>query len=161
MSDSARQRLAFEQARLLGALTTGAVVPAGFDQERVAAAAESLSSKRARAVARAWPRLVQAMNDEFDVSFASYARAHPLAGDGSPLIDGRAFIDWLASDGRLSDAGRLEAFAFDARYRISEGNVTPRRGPFLRARRLNEARRLLVVIRLPLVGERWWNVKFL
>ena len=161
MSDGARRRLAFEQARLLGALTTGAAAPAGFDRERVAAATESLSSKRARAVARAWPRLARAMGDEFAVSFANYACAHPLAGDGSPLVDGRAFIDWLARDGRLSDEGRVEAFAFDARYRMSGGKVRRRRGPFVRARRLNETRRLLVVIRLPLVGERWWDAKFL
>src|SRR5689334_15189161 len=161
MSDSARERLAFEQAQLLGALTAGAAAPAGFDHERVAAAAESLLSKRAGAVARVWPRLTQAMKGEFAASFASYARARPLAGDHSPLIDGRSFIDWLARDGRLNDEGRIEAFAFDARYRISGGRVTPRRGPLLRARRLNETRRLLMVIRLPLVIERWWNVKFL
>lgn len=161
MSDSARQRLALEQAQLLDALVAGATAPAGFDRERVAAAAESLFSKRARATARAWPRLARAMNGEFAASFASYARAHPLASDHSPLVDGRAFIDWLARDGRLRDEGWLEAFAFDARYRISGGRVTPRRGPFLRARRLGETRRLLVVIRLPLVGERWWNAKFL
>jgi hypothetical protein len=161
MSDTARQRLAFEQARLLGALTAGAAAPAGFDHERVAAAAESLLSKRAGTVARVWPRLAQAMKGEFAASFASYARAHPLAGEYSALIDGRAFIEWLAREGRLNDEGRVEAFAFDARYRISGGRITPRRGPFLRARRLNETRRLLVVIRLPLVVERWWNIKFL
>src|SRR5690242_4472502 len=100
MSDGARQRLAFEQARLLGALTAGAAAPTGFDHERVRAAAEALLSKRVGTVARAWPRLTQAMKGEFATSFASYARARPLAGDHSPLVDGRAFIDWLARAGR-------------------------------------------------------------
>ena len=161
MSESARQRLAFEQAQLLGALVTGATVPAGFDNERVAATAESLLSKRVRAVARAWPRLRRDMNDEFAACFASYARAHPLTSDGSPLADGRAFIDWLERAGRLSDEGRLEAFAFDARYRITDDCVRVRRAPLLRALRLNTPRRLIVVLRLPLVGERWLNIEFL
>jgi hypothetical protein len=161
MPDSARRQLAFEQAQLLDALTTSAAAPAGFDQERVAAAAESLLSKRARAVSRTWPRLAQAMGDEFATCFASYARAHSLTNDGSPLADGRAFIHWLEHIGRLSDEGRIEAFAFDARYCICKDGIRKRRAPLLRARRLNITHRLIVVVRLPLVGERWLNIKFL
>jgi hypothetical protein len=159
MPDDARQQLARAQAQLLGALVAGAAAPAGFDGERLAAAAESLVSKRARAVARAWPRLARAMSGEFAGRFASYARAHPLTGDGSPLADGRAFAAWLEREGRLSDEGRLEAFAFDARCRISEDKIVYRRGPSLRALRLKETRRLVVFARLPLLGERWLHVK--
>ena len=158
MSDDARQRLAHAQAQLLGALVAGTDTPAGFDTERLAAAAASLASKRARAVARAWPRLVSAMGDEFAARFASYARVHPLTQAG-PLADGRAFVDWLARAGLLSDEGRREAFAFDARYRVGKDGLAYRRGPLLRFLRLKEARRLIVVIRLPFVGERWLSAK--
>lgn len=141
------------QAQLVGALVEGVPMPAGFDRERLAAVAEALRSKRARAVARAWPQSARAAGDAFAARFAEYARANPLPGDSSPLADGRAFVAWLERAGLLTDAARLEAFAFDARHRLRKGRVTARRGPGLRVLRLR--RRLVVVIRLPFVGERW------
>lgn len=159
MSDDARQQLALTQAQLLGALVAGTDAPAGFDAEHLTAAAESLVSKRACAVARVWPRLACAIGDEFAARFASYARAHPLTHDGSPLADGRGFVAWLERAGRMTDEGRLEAFAFDARYRVGKDRLAYRRGPLLRFLRLKETRRLIVFIRLPFIGEHWLNSK--
>ncbi|MEN3333550.1 MAG: hypothetical protein V7641_2915 [Blastocatellia bacterium] len=161
MSDDARQQLAVMQAELVRALVEGTDAPATFDHERLEAAAEALLLKRARAIARVWPQLVRAMNDAFTASLAAYARDNPLPHDGSPLADGRVFIAWLARAGLLTDEGRLEAFAFDARYRIRHGAVIRRRGPLLRVLRLARLRRLIIVVRLPLVGERWLNYKIL
>ena len=141
------------QAQLVGALTEGAPTPADFDGARLAATAEALLSKRARAVARAWPRLARAAGKTFATRFADYARAHPLPCDGSPMADGRAFVAWLERAGWLTDEARVEAFAFDARYRIRKGQITPRRAPRLRVMRLR--RRLIVFVHLPLIGERW------
>ncbi|HKQ03627.1 MAG TPA: hypothetical protein VJ464_00735 [Blastocatellia bacterium] len=161
MSEEARQQLARLQAQLVGALVEGTTAPADFDGSRLAAAAEALISKRARAVARAWPQLARVFGDEFAASFASYARAHRLPCDASPMADGRAFIAWLDGEGRLTDEARLEAFAFDARYRVRNAQITPRRGPSLRILRLSVQRRLIVVIRLPFVGERWLTTDIL
>ena len=161
MSDDARQQLAVMQAQLVRALVEGANAPATFDHERLEAAAEALVLKRARAAARVWPQLARAMNEAFAVGFAAYARDNSLPRDGSPLADGRVFIDWLEHAGLLNDEGRLEAFAFDARYRIRQNAIIRRRGPLLRVMRLARMRRLIIVVRLPLVGERWLNYKIL
>jgi hypothetical protein len=161
MSDDARQQLALIQAQLVRALVEGTDAPATFDHERLEAAAEALLLKRARTVARVWPQLARAMNAAYAVRFAHYARGNPLPHDGSPLADGRVFIDWLARAGLLTDEGRLEAFVFDARYRIRNGAVIRRRGPLLRVLRLKAMRRLIIVVRLPLLGERWLNYKIL
>ena len=161
MSEDARQQLAAMQAHLVRALVEGAAAPADFDCERLAAAAESLRSKRARAVAHAWPQLARAMGDAFVVRFADYARAHPLSHDSDAFVDGRAFVDWLERAGLMTDEGRLEAFVFDARFRIRNKVIKPRRGPLLRARRFKALRRLVIIIRLPFVGERWLNREIL
>src|SRR4051794_25589047 len=161
MSDGARQQLASMQAQLVRALVEGTDAPAAFDHERLEAAAEALLSKRARAVARVWPQLARAMKDDFAGRFTNYARANPLPCDGSPLADGRVFIDWLERAGLLTDEGRFEALAFDAHYRLGNEAVRRRRGPVLRARRLDTMHRLIIVVRLPLLGERWLHCKIL
>jgi hypothetical protein len=161
MSDNARQQLASMQAQLVRALVEGTDAPATFDPKRLEAAAGALLLKRSRAVAQAWPQLARTMNEAFAAHFAAYARVNPLPGDGNSLADGRGFIDWLERAGLLTDEGRLEAFAFDARYRIRNGAVISRRGPTVRARRLKATRRLIIVVRLPLLGERWLNCKIL
>lgn len=161
MSDNARQQLASMQAQLVRALVEGTYAPAAFDYERLEAAAEALLLKRTHAVARVWPQLARTMNDDFAVRFAAYARVNPLPCDGSSLADGRVFIDWLERAGLLTDEGRFEAFAFDARYRIRNDAVIRQRGPSLRIRRLKAMRRLIIVVRLPLLGERWLNYKIL
>jgi hypothetical protein len=161
MSEEARQQLARMQAQLVGALVEGTTAPADFDRLRLAAEAEALISKRARAVARAWPQLASVLGDEFAARFASYAGAHALPCDASPMADGRAFIAWLDGEGRLTDEARLEAFAFDARYRVRKARITPRRGPCLRLLWLSVPRRLIVIIRLPFIGERWLTTDIL
>jgi hypothetical protein len=161
MSDDARQQLALMQAELVRALVEGTDAPATFDRERLEAAAEALLLKRARATAQAWPQLARAMKEAFAVRFAAYARGNPLPHDSSPLADGRLFIAGLARAGVLTDEGRLEAFVFDARYRIRNDAVIRRRGPLLRVLRLPRLRRLIIVVRLPLLGEQWLNYKIL
>ena len=149
------------QAQLVRALVEGADAPADFDRERLTAAAEALLLKRARTVAREWPQLAGALGGEFAAHFAAYGRANPLSQAGSPLADGRAFTDWIKRAGLLTDEGRLEALAFDARYRVRHDSVIRRRGPWLRILRLNPSHRLIIVMRLPLLGERWLNAKIL
>ena len=155
MSDDSRERLRLMQAGLVNALVAGAPPPEGFSIECLGTARETLISKRARAAARLWPRLNRALEAEFGDLFAAYARAHPLPCD-SAAADGRAFLKWLQFGGReLPDEARLEAFAFDARFRIHRGSIVVRRGPTLRAIRLRTRRRVVIYLRLPLMGERW------
>jgi hypothetical protein len=161
MSDDARQQLALMQAELVRALVEGTDAPANFDRQRFTAAAEALWLKRARTVARMWPQLARAMGDAFAGRFADYARANPLLHDGNPLVDGRAFTGWLEHAGLLTDEGRLEAFAFDAHYRIRKDRLRKRRGPLLRRLRLKAMHQITIVVRLPGLGERWLTFKIL
>jgi hypothetical protein len=157
-ADEDTQRAALE-AQLVRALTGQGEPPEGFDPARVQAAAEALARKRARAVARAWPALTRALADSYGKRFAAFAATRPVPREGGPLADGRAFARWLAAAGELPDPGRLEALAVDLRYARCGGGLVPRRGPVLRAARLRHARRLVLALRMPGLGEWWLSVR--
>ena len=144
-----RLRLAARQAALVQALAGQGPPPANVDPERLAACAKSLAVKRRRAVARTWPELTRALAAQFAELFAVYAQQVPLPGDGSPLADGRWFAKWLAAQGNLPDAGRLEMLAVDLRYVQTAAGLRPRRGPIVRLLRLPQSKRWLLAWRLP------------
>lgn len=155
LSAEARSRLAAEQAALVGALVAGEEPPAAFDAARVRAAAASLADKRARSLAQAWPELHSALANRFAARFAEFALLHELPRDGGPLADGRCFARWLAAQGELPDEGRLEALAVDLRYRSVPAGLRPRRLPAGWIAWFGTARRLIIALRLPGVGECW------
>jgi hypothetical protein len=160
MSPSAEGRasLAAQQAALVEALLAGGEAPAGFDEERLRVAGSALARKRAQAVARAWPGLASGLGTRFAERFAAYALTSPLPRHGGPCADGRAFARWLAARGELPDAGRLQALGIDVRYRLTPSGLVARRGPVLRVALLRRPRRLIVAMRLPWLGERWWRL---
>jgi hypothetical protein len=160
LSAEAKAALLAQQSALVSALLAEGEPPAGFDEERLCAAGASLARKRARAAARAWPRLNQALGRRFCELFADYAAATSLPRDGGPLADGRAFARWLAVRGQLPEAGLIEALAVDLRYGGTQGGLLLRRRPACRAAWLPESRRLMVGIRLPWLGERWLSIPF-
>src|ERR1051325_9108891 len=131
MSEQTRERAARKQAELMRALVADGPIPAGFDEVRVRIAARSLINKRRNAVARVWPRLVKALGDAYVESFTAYATANPLPECPFPIADGRAFIRWLESRQTLSDAARIEAFAFDAHFIVTPRGLYRRRGLLL------------------------------
>ena len=156
MSADARLNLTRQQIALVQALVRDAPAPSGFDDRHVRAATESLLRKRTRAVRRAWPRLVNALGDQFDPMFAAFARSTPVSC-GGPLADGRTFAASLAGNAELSDEARLEILAFDLRYKVTRAGLAPRRGLGLIATSLDAPRRLVIGVRIPLLGERWFR----
>lgn len=138
MPADARDDLAARQSRLVEALTGGAPPPEGFDPARVQTAARALAAKRARSVAKAWPRLADTMGDQFAIQFAAYAGESRLPLGAEPHDDGRAFACWLGRRGLLPDSARLD-LAADA-----VGRGFPLRVLFLR-----HARRPALVWRIP------------
>jgi len=91
-SAEARARLANLQATLVLNLVEGTEAPAGFDAERVRAAAEALARKRMREAARAWPALVKALGGGlFRQRFTEFAARTPRPARGGPLADGHTF----------------------------------------------------------------------
>jgi len=149
-----RRSLAAAQAGFVRALVAGGEVPDGFDPERLRATAVSLRRKRAREVARAWPALAAAMADAWTSRFVAYADGRPPPAGGA-LADGLAFADALAGAGELPAAARTERLAARARLVGRPGGYLPRRGPFVGAAVEPDPRRLAVLVRAPLLGERW------
>jgi hypothetical protein len=153
-----RTKLGELQAKLVQALTEQGAAPAGFDAARLQAAAAALARKRARSAARAWPALARALGPAFEGRFAAFAARTPLPRAGGPLADGRAFARALAAAGSLPEEGRREALAVDLRYAACASGLRPRRGPAVVAAFLRASRRLVVAVRLPWLGERWFEV---
>jgi len=149
---SKREELARAQAELVRALGLGGPVPEGFDAERVRAAADALLSKRGRGVRRAWPVLSEVLGEGFTADFDAWARAHPLEGvEPHAGADGYRYADALRAAGRLP-VGRAEEelLRFELRWRLMpEGGLAARRGLSLRLRRMGEARRWVLGMRLP------------
>src|SRR4051812_48216047 len=92
MSAETRTLLAQKQAELVAALARQAAPPAGFNADRVRAAAASLAGKRRHAVARAWPSVPAALGERYAERFDTYAATAPLPRLGGPLADGRGFL---------------------------------------------------------------------
>lgn len=158
MHNDARKRLAAAQLELLCALVGREIAPAEFDSSRIQATANALMLKRARSVARAWPQLARSLGSAFDHRFALYAQSRPITQESEPLADGRAFARSIHRAFALADEAVLETLAFDLRYRIRGEKVTARRGFSFGAGRLKQSLRFVVAVRLPLLGERWFNI---
>ena len=145
-----RERLAAEQAALVRALVGGGPVPGGFDPGRVRATSAALARKRAREVARAWPALAAELGQDFTAAFLAHAAGTPPSARGGALADALAFADALARRGRLPGNARVERLL--ARARLSPGP------PRLAATLAAPPRRLVVTVRLPGLGDRWFSL---
>ncbi len=109
MAQTARQRLGQAQAGLVRALVAQGPIPAGFDEDRLRAAARSLVNKRRQCVARAWPKLVEILGSAYNESFTRYAAAQPLPECAPRLPTGGHFCAWLDGQQPLCDAACVEA----------------------------------------------------
>jgi hypothetical protein len=146
-------RAAYEadQAALLRVLIGGGAAPDGFAPDKVAAASRSLWRKRMRAVEAAWPAVAVSLGERFEERFEAFARsiAPPAVGHG--VTDGLAFARTLER-AELTDDVRVELLL--ARAAIAGPPFRDRRGLFAGACVLREPRRLLVVVRAPVLGRR-------
>ncbi len=146
-----RASLAERQAALVAALTGHGPVPAGFDADRVQAAADALAAKRARGVAQAWPGLHVMLGEAYRTRFDAYALASPLPPWGGPIVDGRRFVAALALERPLHADVALQALAFDQRWKLTEQGAVARRWPRVAVLRVGA---MLVVA----VGGAEWRV---
>jgi hypothetical protein len=149
-----REELAAQQAALVHALTRGAPAPAGFDADRIQAAARSLLLKRARTVARCWPRLAAELAEDFQPLFLEYARQTAPPPRGGAITEGRNFARFLDQAGRLQDGGRWEVLMVDLRFRITPDHLSRRRGLAMQVRFLPQQRRWAIAFRAPWLGVR-------
>jgi hypothetical protein len=151
----ARARLAQGQEELVRALTTQSGLVSEFDTARLSAAAASLQLKRAKAVCRVWRALSASLGDEFDALFSAYADRNPLPSDGGPIADGRGFARFLARQGLLPEAARLEAFLVDLHYSTTARGLVPRRGIAVKVGLGRKPVRVFVGCHVPFLGVRW------
>jgi hypothetical protein len=142
----ARDRLAAGQAALVRALVGGGPVPGGFDPGRVRATSTALARKRAREVARAWPVLAAELGEEFTGRFLAFAAGQPPPARGGALADGLAFARALSGQGRLPGNARVEALLAAAHLSPSPARLA--------ATLAGPPRRLVVILRLPGLGDR-------
>jgi hypothetical protein len=133
-------------------------VPADFDETRLRTMARTLVNKRRTSLARIWPSLVKAVGDSYTESFTKYAQSHSMPVCATPRGDGRAYLSWLATQHPLSDTLFLEAMAFDLRFLSTPQGLRPRSRFRVRMARLPQSRKLVIALRLPWLGERWWGV---
>ena len=148
-------RAAYEarQAELLRALQRGEGFPDGFDTVKAAVAGRSLRRKRAHAVASAWPALALALGDEFDARFDAFARDTPPPAFGFGYTDGLAFALTLAA-GELSGDARVELLLARAAIAGRDGAWRARRGLFAGVTACSDPRRVVFVVRVPMLGRR-------
>lgn len=155
-----RAELAQQQAALVESLVGRAEAPPGFDAERLQTAGESLATKRRKEVAHVWPGLTRSLGDRYSTLFAEFAEQTPLPKVGGPRADGRAFAHYLAKLRLLPDEGRLEALRVDVYFKMTRDGLTHRRGTTVLMARLRDSRRLVLALRLPLLGERWLTIRY-
>jgi hypothetical protein len=119
------------QAELVGALTSGAPVPEGFDDRLVGAARVALLRKRAGEVARQWPMLAAALGPRWVGEFAGWAARRPTQG---ALRDGWDLARDLESRRELPAAAGTELAIREATWRY-DGQAAPRsrRTPAIRS----------------------------
>ena len=115
MSADARARLRARQGELVRSLVAGGQAPAAFDAKWRTTTARSLLNKRSRGVARSWPLLARALGEKWRGLFADFAAGQTPSQEGSYVIDGARFAEFLARRGELPDEGKLERF----HYRLS------------------------------------------
>lgn len=159
MRAESRNRLAESQAELIRSLALEQPAPDGFDPSRFEAAADAFMNKRARSIAHAWPALARALGESFNQTFIEYARSSRIQPAGDALADGHAFARALNRAGKLPDEGKIEMLATDARYVSSANGLIARRKWAIKAALFKRQRRIAIVIRLPLLGERWVNLR--
>ncbi len=152
MTDDARSRLQARERELIHALR-GEPAPAGIDEGMVALAAEGITRKRARQLARALPALATELGPDHPRTFAAFARAHPPP-DGGGVADGLAFAREIARKGPLSADALTEVLVARASVALRDGRLVRRRAPYLAVARAKGRMRLVLVVRLPGAGLR-------
>lgn len=152
MADDARSRLQARERELIGALR-GEPAPTGIDAEMVALAAEGITRKRARQLARAFPALVTELGPDYPRAFAAFARAHPPTGGGG-VADGIAFARERMKKGPLGAEAVTEVLVARGSVVLRDGRLVRRRAPYLGVARTKGRPRLVLVARLPFAGLR-------
>lgn len=153
-----RSRYGEQQAAFLNALRTGESPPPGFAADNLAAASQSLIRKRARQVAESWPAVAHALGADYASAFERFARGTPPPAEGEGAADGFAFACGLDQT-MLTDEARAELLLARAVFIHDRGSVRLRHSPFAAAARLQEPRRLLLVMNLPIVGPRHVTIR--
>jgi hypothetical protein len=156
MPDNDRSTLAARQRQLVSALVRNETAIESFDANRLAVASEALFRKRRRGIEKTWPNLARSLGESFAAQFREFAVKHPSPASGGPVADGWEFACHLDRSGALPDAGGRELLAVRLVLQRANRGIVHRRGLVIAWQRLSQARRLMVGVRLPFLGERYF-----
>ena len=92
-----RQQLLERQYQLVSCLVADGPAPQGMPARRLQLVRRGLANKRRREAISSWPALEARLGSEVFMRFDAYAATHQRPPGGSPLLDGYAFCQWLAS----------------------------------------------------------------
>lgn len=149
------------QARFVAAMVGATPPPEGVNAPDFERARAALQRKRARALARAWPGLSQALGGDLPAQFDRFARDTPLPARGGALADGRAFLAWLKKAGCFPTRMSFDVMLVDLRFRQSSRGLDARTGPSLRCTLHDPRWRVCFGIRAAFAGrvlERIWRL---
>lgn len=151
MGSAARAELTALQAALARALCDEGAVPPGFDAERVAVLKGTLSHKRARSAAQAWPSLQRLLGVHYWPAFTEVVAPTPLAREHGPLFDGYRLAEKLERERRLDAPTAAALAAVRLRYRRQGETLVARSGVTLSRARASDG--LALAVRLPGLGQ--------
>ena len=126
---AARAALAVKQAELVAALVSGGAVPAGFNEQHVAAARHGLARKRLGGVSHHFPGLAAGIRADPQLLrlFADWHVANPRGSRGGQAEgsygDGLHLMEWLDAGGRLPPAATRELLLLRMETRAGPGGT--------------------------------------
>jgi hypothetical protein len=98
----------------------------GFDADDVGALTHSLSHKRARVAATAWPRLADCLGVRFEPMFQEHVAPTPQRASHAALLDGFTLAGWAEAQGVLDVAAVEELAAARLHWVVTEAGLAPR-----------------------------------
>jgi hypothetical protein len=117
------------QTALLRALVADGPVPEGFDADDVGALTHSLSHKRSRLAATAWPRLADCLGVRFEPMFQEHVAPTPQRASHAALNDGFTLARWAEGQGLLDLAAADELAAARLHWDLREDGLVAKSRP--------------------------------
>jgi hypothetical protein len=145
-----RAQLDAREAELIRALR-GQEHSTDLDPRMVSLAAEGITRKRMRALARTCPALRRDLGPAYEERFAAFAKTHPPR-EGGAVADALSFGEAVASEQALSTAAITEMLVIRSSITGTKRELRARRGPYIALRPVRRPPGLIVVIRLPGLG---------
>lgn len=147
--DTARHRLATQEAEFIRTLSAGGPDSSDSDLRGMRATSQLLRAKRVRTMARAWPELTSVLGNGLAERANDVLAGTPLSPGDHALQDGLMVARHLEAAGSIPDSLRLRMLGIRLHYCEKKRVLVQRRGPASGFTYLRESGRLIFALRLP------------